>query len=210
MQMSEPPPDDPNGVITIPVHRLSDLLAAMLADSEGQVSVGQALESLGRRSYGGVMIVMALPAMLLPPGVALILAAPLSLVALQLLVSRSRPWVPAEVCRRSLPRADAEKLFGQARPIMRFTEAWLRPRLLVLMRPVHYRLVAGGAFAMSVVLMTPLPIAHTAAALSIAAFGAGLMERDGAALLLGWGLAVVSLAVAAALIFGAAVWLHGL
>jgi hypothetical protein len=180
----------------------------MLGDSVGPVTIHQALDALGDRSFGGVMLVLALPALVLPPGVSALLGAPLLLVCAQLLLLRPQPWLPDVIGRRSLRRTRAERVFAKAFPILARAESWTRPRLSLLLFPLHEQIIALASMGMSLALILPLPLAHTAAALGISAFGIGLMERDGLALVLGWLLAAACAGLTLALFAGTFAGLH--
>ncbi|MGZ3378347.1 MAG: exopolysaccharide biosynthesis protein [Phenylobacterium sp.] len=180
---------------------LSEVLGGMLGDSQGPVSMDQTMSALGDRSFGATMVVLALPAIFMPPGVASLFGAALLLISLQLLLARPSPWLPARIRDLRLQRPAAERLFAKASPLLRRAELWLQPRWAGLQSPAHERVIAVAAGLLSVILMLPLPIAHTFAALAIIAFGAGLMAADGLALLVGWGLVAGAGLACAALAF---------
>ena len=108
--------------------------------------------------------------------------------------------------RLSLGRERANVALERAGDIARKVERLLKPRLDGLLGVWHVRLVAAASALLSIVLILPAPIAHTAAGLGIAAFGAGLAQRDGAALLAGWistvACGVILAAMIAALMLG--------
>lgn len=176
----------------------------MLGESVGPVTIHQALDALGDRSFGGVMLLLALPALVLPPGISALLGVPLFLVCTQMLLQRPRPWLPDLVGRRALGRDRAERVFASAIPILARAESWTRPRLPQLLFPLYEQVIALVCMSMSLALILPMPLAHTAAALGICAFGLGLMERDGLAIVGGWLLAAACGGLAMALVAGAA------
>jgi hypothetical protein len=184
--------------------RLSDALDALAQGQSDRLSLDDALEALGARSFGSLMLAMALPAMLLPPGAAALLGAPLVVISGQLMIGRPRPWLPRRMRGLSLSRERARKVLGATAARVRWLEQALQPRLASLCRPWHARAVAAACVCLSVVLMLPAPFAHTAAALGVVAFAAGLMEADGLALLAGWGFSLCCGGLMALLISGAA------
>nr|WP_293372134.1 exopolysaccharide biosynthesis protein [Phenylobacterium sp.] len=165
------------------------MLGRMLGESHGPVSMDQTMSALGDRSFGATMLVLALPAIFMPPGVASLFGAALLLISAQLLIARRTPWLPARLRRLRMRRPAAERLYAKASPLLRRAELWIQPRWAGVQSPAHERAIALASSLLSVVLMLPLPIAHTFAALGIIAFGAGLMAADGLALLVGWGMA---------------------
>lgn len=172
-----------------PLEPLSDVLGRMVADGDGPVTLDAAIDALGERSFGGALFIVALPAMFMPPGVAVIFGLTLLLISTEMLLSHDQPWLPARLRRLAMSRRSAKRIYAKAAPRLRSAEVWLRPRWPRLQSAFHERLIALACMALSIVLMLPLPVAHTLGALSLLAFGAGLMASDAAALLAGWGLA---------------------
>ena len=170
--------------------RLSDALLFLARDHSDQVTLDETLVVLGARSFGSLMLILALVAMFLPPGAAAVIGALLVVLSAQLLFGVARPWLPRRLRRLSLSRARTIKLLARITPRVQWLERALRPRLGRLCRPFHERAVAAACVALSLVLMLPIPFAHTAAALAIVSFAAGLMEADGVFLLAGWGFAL--------------------
>jgi len=170
---------------------LSNVLKA-LTHSEGErLSLDQALQALGDRSYGGVLLVLTLVSLCLPPGLSVVPGGPLALVGLQLMVGRNDPWVPRLVRDRSLDRRRAGRVFAKIEPTLQRVERFLRPRLPSLLGSAHVRLVALGCVALSALMIVPIPLAHSTAGLGLIAFALGLIAEDGAALLAGWGMTLV-------------------
>jgi hypothetical protein len=173
----------------------------MLAE---RLTVEEVMAALGDRSCGWVMLMLALPALVLPPGFAALAGLPLLLVAVQLLFGRHSPWLPRFVRERSFGRAGRNRFFAKVAPLVARAERSLRPRLDRMLTPTSLRFLAAGAVVMSLVLILPVPFAHSLAALAMAAFGAALVERDGVAVLAGWTLSLASLTVFGGLVGG--VW----
>jgi hypothetical protein len=179
-----------------PVNSLSSVLATLTQSDDGErLSLDQALLALGDRSYGGVLLLLTLVALCLPPGLSALAGAPLTLVGLQLMFGRDDPWVPRVVRERSLDRRRAGRLFARIAPTLRRMERFLRPRLPRLLGPTHLRLVGAGCVALSVSMIVPIPFAHSTAGMALMAFASGLIAEDGAALLAGWGMGAASTGV---------------
>jgi len=174
-----------------------------LADFEGErMSLDQALLALGDRSYGGVMLALTPAAMILPPIFSALATLPLALVSAQLAAGRSAPWIPPSIGSRGLRKGRALWLIDKVRPAARRMESLLRPRLGGLTRPSHARLVGAACLLLSVVLISSVPVAHTLAGLSVAAFAGSLIARDGLACLVGWALLLVCIGVLVAVAVG--------
>lgn len=205
------PPCPPNPPAIVGTEEPLSVVLIRLSLSQGErLSIADLMEGLGERSFGSLLLVLALPATLLPPLASAVLGAPLLLISTQLLIRRARPWLPKGLSRLSLEQARAKIVLCRTAKTVEQLETASRPRLDALLHPWHARLVAVGCMGLSTVLMLPTPIAHTAAGLGIGAFAAGLMQRDGLALLAGWLLTIACGLVLALMIGGALIGLHHL
>lgn len=158
------------------------------------------LSGLGRRAFGMLLFVSALPAFIpIPVGGAI--AGPLVvLIGLQLLAGLRRPWLPGFIARRG-PRREAMARFDRRlSPWLARLEHLIRPRLP---RVLDHRAASTFTGLMLVLLgvLTALPIPFTnylfgAMALT---FALALLERDGALMLLAWLATAITVAVSGAL-----------
>ncbi len=167
-----------------------------------RLTLGDVVAELGTGSFGGLLVALALPAIPMPPGIAALLGAPLLLLSVQMLLGLRRPWLPRSLQALGLARPAAAKLIQRLRPGVSRLESVLRPRAMGLFNALHDRLVAMACVALSAVLLTPAPFAHTAAALGLVAFASGLIWRDGLALIAGWVLSVACALLLALLVSG--------
>lgn len=168
---------------------LSDLLADIGDDPDPEVSVGEIVHRLGRRSFGALLFIFAAPNWLpLPPGSSTFLAAPLILLAPQIAIGIRRPWLPGVIDRRKLKRADLADALNKLVPTLRRVEMVSRPRLVFLFGPVGDRLIGVTVTLLALVLMLPIFLGNMAPAAAIAAFGLAMVQRDGALALAGYGI----------------------
>lgn len=179
-----------------PVERrrpLSELLADIGDDPDPEVSVGEIVHRLGRRSFGALLFIFSAPNWLpLPPGSSTFLAAPLLLLAPQIAIGIRGPWLPRFVDRRTLRRADLAAGLKKLLPMLRRIEKVSRPRLPFLFGPIGDRLIGLTVTLLALVLLLPIPLGNMAPAAAIAAFGLALIQRDGVLALIGYAIAVVS------------------
>ena len=145
------------------------------------------LAGLGRRAFGMLLFIAALPAFIpIPVGGAV--AGPLVvLIGLQLLAGRRRPWLPLFLGERG-PRREA---------LARF-ERRIDPWLARIERVLHERLawvfdarVAAMFTGLLLVLLglllsLPIPFTNFLFGFILLAFALALIERDGALMLLCW------------------------
>lgn len=173
---------------------LEDLLGELdeCAEQAGaKVSVQEIVDTVGRRSFGPLLLVSGLLGMTpvaAVPGAPSTLALITLLVATQLLFGRETIWLPRFLLRLSVSTAKLCKAVNVARKPARFVDRLVKPRLHVLTGPIADRLVALACTVLAIV--TPplelLPLVAFFPALAIAVFGLGLISRDGAVVLAGF------------------------
>ena len=179
--------------------RLSDILTEIAADpSRERISIGDLLAVMHDRAFGAMMFVFAVPNVLpTPPGTSSILGAPLLFLSVQLMLGL-KPWLPALIAGRSMPRRDFANLIARVAPWLARGERLLKPRLSRLARRPFDMAVGLVCLVLAVVLFLPIPLGNMAPAFAICLLSLGILERDGvwvlaglvtaaAALLLAWG-----------------------
>ncbi len=177
--------------------RLSELFSAMLdTDADGTVSVEEVLARAGDRSYGIILLLLAIPCFIpvLPPGTSGVVGALMILVALQLLLGRRQLWLPARWRRKRLASATVNAVQTKGVALLQRFERFSYPRGRWLARNgLILRLTALIVILLSIVLSSPMPFMNTLPALAIALIAVGLMNHDGYLLLVGnlLGLAVL-------------------
>jgi hypothetical protein len=179
-----------------PRHGFSDVLQSLAEGERERVSVAAILEAFGDRAFGALLLVFGLPnALPMPPGTSAVLGAPLVFIAFQLMMGRSVLWLPRFITERSMKRADFRTLAARVTPWIKRLEKLLRPRLPALTSPVADRLTGAACLVLAVILFLPIPLNNMPPGAAIAAFALGILERDGAAVLVGWLGTFASLAV---------------
>jgi hypothetical protein len=164
--------------------RVSEILAALAHDwPKERLTLGDIEAALGDRGFGLLMFVFALPGIV--PGVAALASIPLILLALQLTLGFSRPWLPRLLANRSVARADFVGMVGQALPRVKRFERILRPRYLLLTSPAFERLIGGACLLLALLLPLPIPFTNIPVALPIAIMALAVLERDGVYALVG-------------------------
>ena len=81
------------------VRPISQVLRTLGEQAEGEtLTIGDIVEALGDRAMAILLILFCLPNCVpVPPGVGLVFGFPMLLVALQMVVGRHKPWLPAAV-----------------------------------------------------------------------------------------------------------------
>lgn len=163
---------------------LDQLRAAVEADG-AEVSVGELMEAVGRRSFAPVLLLVGL-LLVSPlsgiPSFPTLMALLVTLVSVQMLLGRRHFWLPGWLLRR---RVDGRRLLRVLawldRPA-RSTDRMLRPRLLPLVRERIARLMAALCLLLGLALpVTELvPFSASTAGVAFLAFGLSLVTFDGA------------------------------
>ncbi len=157
----------------------------------------------GDDGLGPVLFVLTLPVMLpLPPGVSMIMALPILVVAPQVMAGCRTLWLPAWLARRTVKHKGLAKLLGTLLPTLEKVEAVVKPRLGVLTGRVGAAVVGSASTLIGLILVLPIPFANLLPSWSLAAFSLGLTRKDGLAVLAGYGLLIAALGVIALGCFG--------
>jgi hypothetical protein len=157
----------------------------------------------GDEGPGPVLFVLTLPVLLpLPPGVSMVMALPILLVAPQVVVGRKTLWLPGWLGRRTVKHAELVKLLGRVMPMLQRIERVVHPRLGVLTGRTGEMLAGFACTVIGVILVLPIPFANLLPSWSLGAFSLGLTRRDGACILAGYGLLAAALGVIALAAFG--------
>ena len=188
--------------------RLSEELAGLQARfAEQSVTLGEVVQVLHGRAYLLLVLLLALPfcAPISVPGLSTPLGFVIALIALRQALGQ-KPWLPERMLRMRLPPGFFRRVLVVAERVIRFLETFLRPRATgfvdaPVLRNLHavMMLMAAGFL----LLPLPIPLTNTVPAWVILLIAAGLLERDGVFIALGYAVAVAS-GAGVALLGGAA------
>ncbi len=163
------------------------------ASDDDALTVGEIVLLFGRRAFGALMFIFAIPNTLpLPPGSSSILGLPLVLLAPQVALGFRRPWLPRFVYNRQVKSSDLQKLISPLIPRLEAIEKISRPRLSWLFGPIGDRIIGVVCTLLAIVLIFPIPLGNLAPALCIGALSLGLFQRDGIIALVGYAVFGVS------------------
>lgn len=161
-----------------------------LGKRERQVSIGDIQRQIGQRSFGPFLFVPAIIE-ISPlggiPGVPTLLAVIVSLFAIQMLFGREHFWMPGFLARRSVNGDKLETGLNKVRPVMRWLDKVIHPRLQWATSQSFVRALALLCLilATSVPPLELLPFASTVPFAAICLFGLGLTAKDGLTIMLG-------------------------
>jgi hypothetical protein len=159
------------------------------------VTLGDALDLAGARIHGAAILLLALPESIpLPiPSFGAVLGIPLLIISVHLAVFGESGNLPDRVREVPLPRRMLDIMVQYlAGPLAR-AERMTRRRLPILAR--RERAIGGVCTTMSALLLLPVPLMNGPPALAMVFLSWGLLQRDGAFVGLGLGLATGALIV---------------
>ena len=177
------------------------ILDALLdGDPAQSLDFDHLLDGLGRRAFGMLLFVAALPAFIpIPVGGAL--SGPLiMLVAAQLLVGMGHPWLPGFIARLGPKRQSLARFERIVDPWLARLERIVRPRLTVVLdHPLASAFTGLLLLLLGLLLALPIPLTNYLLGGLILLYALALLERDGALMLVAWGLGIVALVTTGAL-----------
>jgi len=188
-----------------PGHRLSQVVADFARDPERTViTIADLLGAIGDRAFGALLLLFAAPNAIPVslPGVSTVLGTPIVFLALQLMLGRNAPWLPAFLSRRAMPRAAFAHAIDVVLPWLQRAERLLKPRLCWLASGPVERLIGLVCLVLATVLALPIPFGNMPPALAICVLALALLEKDGLATLLGLAVAAVALFIAWGVLLG--------
>jgi hypothetical protein len=174
---------------------LRDILNEISASADAEadaapLTLGDVLDSVGRRSYGPLLLVIGLfavsPATAVP-GLTWFAAALTLIVAGQMALGLRRIWLPKSALNLRVGRRTVHDGVEKSRPTARFVDHLLCPRLRFLSKPPFVNLVALACVgaALATFPLGLVPLAPLIPGLAVVAFGLGMVAQDGVWLLVG-------------------------
>lgn len=147
------------------------------------VSVGEMLECAEHAGFGFVAALLALVSI---PLVGLTVPFGLAIAGLgvQMMVGKSRPWLPATLERRRVSRSAIQALSARLASCDAKMARIVRPRLEWMTAGPFWTLCGAGLVIQGLSLTLPIPGADWLFVAPIVLYGAGLLERDGVLIIL--------------------------
>lgn len=168
------------------IQNLEELLDRITeaVDDKQQITFGSIVESVGRRSFGpllllvGVILTSPLSGM---PGVPTSMGIVVLLIAGQLLFKRKCCWLPHWMLRRGIETGKIHKAVKVLRSPASFVDRFLRPRLPLFIEGFCTYLISlvCAVIAIGMPMMELVPFSATGAGVALAAFGLALISGDG-------------------------------
>jgi len=171
-------------------------------------TLGWVMASLRKRSFGMIMLLLALAAVV--PGVSIVAGLLLMIPAFQMIAGRSAPLFPRRIANHQLPTRHLVALVRRAVPLLRYLEKMIHPRWHTPLETTK-RLVGMVVIILdALIVLAPIPLINVVPALVIALISLAYLEEDGLLLVIALLAAITVLGVASVAVWetvrGVAIW----
>jgi hypothetical protein len=166
------------------LEQLLDRLSEAADASDDKLTLRAAVDAVGRRSFGPLLLLCGLIAaspLSGIPGLPTTVAVLVIVVGAQMLIGRKNFWLPQWVLDRKISTSKYCKALEFVRPAARFVDRLLRPRLTVLTRGVGTYVIAVICILIALTMppLEILPFLATLAGIALTAFGLAVIAEDG-------------------------------
>jgi len=191
--------------MTHALHQRLELHAAELEDQP--ITLGALAQAHGPALPGSLLVLVSAPCALPIPGIGNVLGVTMMIMALAMWRGEDWTVLPSRVARLEMSARSARWVLRLLARVYRLAGRWSRERLCHLTVLQRRTLLAPKVALMGVVIFLPLPFGNVLPALAVVVLGVGIAFRDGLAVLSAAGLALASVAYAAAVAAGAWAWI---
>ena len=175
---------------------LRQVLAALPQDT---ISVGAIMRRFRRRSFGAILILLAIVGLL--PAISFLAGLAMIVPGVQMILGFRAPLLPRVLRRREVSTRHVRSIGLRIVPWIERLERLVRPRWLSRSQPPVSSAIGFAVIGLGLVVALPLPFSNLPPALALLFLAVGLLERDGVMVLVGLVLAVIALAIGLAVAF---------
>ena len=169
------PTPQPKATALVPA---SDVLQQLLDEAPADhFTLGWLMGRLHKRSFGIIMLLLAVVAMAL--GASVVAGVLLMIPAFQMIAGRAAPAFPRRIAAHPLPTRHLAASVQRAVPVLRYLEKVIHPRWPTPFEPTK-RLIGAVVLILSASLVfIPIPLSNVIPALVIALISLAYLEEDG-------------------------------
>jgi hypothetical protein len=171
-----------------------------------RISMGDLVDRLGPSSFGLLLLLLAILALLPIPGpIGQIFGAALAFVGFQVMRNARRIWLPQRIRAAHLPVPLLVATIRRFVPWLRWVERAMARRRLLVLTSARVRVGLGAAvIVLAAIIAIPIPLGNLLPALAIMSIALALLERDGAVVIVALAMTVAAIAWTIVLfVFGA-------
>jgi hypothetical protein len=176
----------------------------MLGSKGKKLTMGGLVKGLGNRSIGILLMLLAVPTFLQPPGLpfAAVMSVGTALIGLQMLLGRREVVLPSQVASRELPGKFGRKFLVLGFRAFRWIEKRMSPRMAHLFTHNMHKFLGVVILILSAIIFLPIPGGNIVPGVAVFVMGAGLAIGDGVAVIVGIFISALALAATIALVIG--------
>jgi hypothetical protein len=166
----------------------SQVLTDVGAVDDPVLPMTELVGTFGERGFGALLLTLGLLSAVIGviPGMTTVLGVPIMIIGAQLLFRQDELWLPGWIMKRDIPRPAFAEAAGKVKGRLQMVERFSRPRLAFMSTDLSEALIGLMCMIWAAVLMLPLIGFNLFPSLIVAAFGFGLMQKDGVMMLIGW------------------------
>lgn len=166
-------------------------------DPDEVLRLGELLKDFGPAAFGMLLFFGVLPAFIPVPGVGGAIGGPLvMLVGVQLLVGMRKLWLPRFLARRGPHRSAMLRFRHRMAPWLRRLEKLVRPRMAIMLDHRLALCFTGlQVVLLGLLLALPIPLTNYAFGILLLLYALALLERDGALMMVAWGVGITAIVV---------------
>jgi hypothetical protein len=170
----------------------SELLRGLLTgETRKKVTLEWLISGLGRRSFGLVLFLLGVIGLL--PGVSLLVALLLAVLAVQMMRGRARPIFPRRLASLEVQISSLSATLDRVVPVLAFLEQFVHPRWPTPFETTK-RVVGGVILLTGGLFLPPVPLTNLPPAFVVMLISIAYLEEDGVLLSIGLGCALLLLA----------------
>ncbi len=152
------------------------------------LTLSHVLKTTSERGFSLVIGLLVLPFLFpMPPGLTTILGSACLLLSIQMTLGRRSPWLPRRVAQFQFPSRLAQQILSNLKRVTRFTERFVRPRLMKLAESTYIWQINGACITLlTFLLMLPIPFTNPIPTVGILIFVVATLEADGLLMCVGY------------------------
>jgi len=172
----------------------SELLSETIENLIGShVKTGDLILQFQRRSFGGVLLILALLAMV--PGISVFAGAAMIVPAFQLMIGLPAPVFPASIRSRPISVAALRRWTPKVIEWLAKVEKLIKPRWPQLTTQIARRMLGLVVIVLALIVTIPFPFSNFPPSFAVICLALGILERDGLMITLGLAISVIACAV---------------
>jgi hypothetical protein len=160
--------------------RLSEILGKMAGQTDRNHTMGDIVDVVSNRSLGALLAFFAAINLIpLPPGTSTVTGIPLVLIAIGMLLSKNRIYMPGWIRNRSFEPDRMKSILLKLGNWAKSGERVLQPRFWPFGKYGGNQLIGAVVFFLGMAVVLPIPLGNAAPAFSAFLLGMAQSENDG-------------------------------